>query len=769
MYNFNNLNDVEFEYLCKDIMSRMLNINLHRFGAGKDRGIDLVDDVHAKNVIVQIKHYIKSDVSGLFSSLRKEIYKVKRLNPMQYYICCSKTLSPNNQEKIYDMFSDYMETANNIITLTEISDFLDCEKNKDILHKHYKLWIESTNVLNDIYTKDITIDCDALIYDIKETEKLFVKTKAFDKALGCLEEDNILMIIGGPGVGKTITSKMLVLYYAAMGFKVRYTTDGTNLSSLKKALSISPLDKEIILLDDCFGQAYFNMKETQENELISLIKHIKSNKNKILIMNSRITIYKEANERNINLVKSIDRKEYKVFVLDMSNISYVDRAKIFYNHLYFCNIPKEYRDNIKKELNYRKIIRHVNYNPRIMEFVTNGSRLLEVKSNEYSDFIVRCLNNPEQIWKDEFERKITNFDRIFLNTLYSLTNTLVSKDLVKACFIKRLSMMQGLDTSIDYFEQSMKRLEESMIKTLYDKGKIKLSVLNPSINDFLSHQLKSNLLEKESIIKSSASVLQLKRLLNDIEYEYKIKAIINDHSIMSFYFENERQRRDFITYFCVMYKVLDEFYELTIKEYVSKMNSLDICYNNIPVENILDKIFTRSFVEFYDLERVIKTIYIQKLYELKFHNAVKYILNIDYLFKGTERENYIIEVKDALEKLLIDYCKHIWVDDYIDDLDFINIIDSYCFNEECNSLDEAIYEIDELVVEQVLEQVNYDNNKLPIDLKICEKFLNDLHVNVEGSSNLVEDYLLDKSYDKKIELKIKEEYENSEIDYIFNR
>ena len=80
------------------------------------------------------------------------------------------------------------------------------------------------------------------------------------------------------------------------------------MASLKKALSQSSDVKEIILLDDCFGQAYFNMKETQENELLALIKCIKMSSNKILIMNSRVTIYQEATWRTPDLVRSLNKK-----------------------------------------------------------------------------------------------------------------------------------------------------------------------------------------------------------------------------------------------------------------------------------------------------------------------------------------------------------------------------------------------------------------------------------------------------------------------------
>lgn len=179
--------------------------------------------------------------------------------------------------------------------------------------RHFKLWLESTNILTNILSNDICIDSEAMLYDIQSRANLFVQTSAYDQALECLRKNNVLIIIGAPGVGKTITSQMLVLYYAAQGYRVRYTTDGADLAGLKKALSQSKETKEVILLDDCFGQAYFSMKETQENELLSLIRYVKMNPNKVLIMNSRVTIYREAQERTPALVSSLDRKEYKAY------------------------------------------------------------------------------------------------------------------------------------------------------------------------------------------------------------------------------------------------------------------------------------------------------------------------------------------------------------------------------------------------------------------------------------------------------------------------
>ncbi len=197
----------------------------------------------------------------------------------------------------------------------------------------FKLWIGSTNILEDIFTKDIGIDSEILFSDIKTEMNFFVRTKAYDSALDCLQKTRAILILGDPGVGKTVTSKMLILHYLSQDYRLRYTTDGANLSDLKKSLTQNTNLKEIIFLDDCFGQAYFRMKETQGNELLQIIKHVNIHTNKVLILNSRVTIYSEAKNKTPALIKSFDNKEYKLFMLDMNNILRLDKAEILYNHL----------------------------------------------------------------------------------------------------------------------------------------------------------------------------------------------------------------------------------------------------------------------------------------------------------------------------------------------------------------------------------------------------------------------------------------------------
>ena len=97
---------------------------------------------------------------------------------------------------------------------------------------------------------------------------------------------------------------------------------------------------------------------------------------------------------------------------------------------------------------------------------------------------------------------------MLLTTLYSLTSTTIPLDFAKSCFNYRIMHTQGVDSSINHFEQALARLSESMIKTVDVHGQKMLSVANPSVNDFLNAYLNDNPPEKYALLNTSCSVRQ---------------------------------------------------------------------------------------------------------------------------------------------------------------------------------------------------------------------------------------------------------------------
>ena len=770
MLNYENLNDVEFEYVCNDIMARKLDTRLERFGAGKDGGVDLTNDAHKKDIIVQVKHYVKTDVKGLIRSLKLELPKIQELHPEQYYICCSKDLTPQNKSEIFDIFSDYMDSTENIISRIEIDDFLSEEKNKDILRKHFKLWIESTNILTEILNNDIFIDCEALLYNIQNEEQLFVKTVAFEKAIDCLVKNNVLILLGDPGVGKTITSKMLVLHYAVNGFRIRYTTDGADLASLKKAISYSKESKEVILLDDCFGQAYFNMKETQENELIALIKYVKMNPNKILIMNSRVTIYHEATERTPNLVTSFENKEYKVYIIDMTNMSNLEKAKILYNHLYFKKVTDDFLFQIKKDKNYWKIIQHPNFNPRIIEYICTPHRLSNIVADEYMDFILKSLNNPTEVWKNEFERRLKDSDRILVTTLYSLSNSVISKEFLKACYNHRIKSINGMDLSINQFEQSLSRLSGSFVKNFDKNGEQMISMANPSINDFIRAHIEQNQPEQLSMIDSSITVQQLKRLLNKSDFATKTNQMFLSKEILNFRFESEKQKTDYIVYYVSKYKILDDDFKVYVHNYLKDISDIDI-YEYLPERKIsvLQGLLSEDLCQFYELVSIFRDFnMVEEILDgLDLPDTIDFIDAIDWMFDNYHRGTYIIFIQDIVLNKFRDYCDEISVEEY--DFFVSDIIEECKYEDERGShidADKAIEEVEKLVIGKVKDQIDDYNFDLPLDLTINQINLDEIKIHVSGAVAIVYSYLND-DYDD--DGRYERHSSDIEIDNIFDR
>jgi hypothetical protein len=772
MLNYANLNDVEFEYLCQDVMSKILDTDLRRFAAGQDGGIDLTDSTNKPKIIVQVKHYIKTDVSGLIRSLAKEVKKVEKLKPMQYYICCSKELTAKNISELYLMFSDYMDSDKNIITLNEIEDFLTDGANIDVLRKHYKLWIYSTNILQTIHNNDIFIDCEYLLSSIHREEKYFVQTSAYNHALKCLTKHKTLFLTGDPGVGKTVTSKMLILYYAAKDYRVRYTTDVTDLANLKRALTQDRNAKEVILLDDCFGQAYFEMKSSQGTELLSLIRFVNASKSKLLILNSRITIFQEARIKTPELVNSFENKEFKVQIINMSAMSDLEKAKILYNHMYFCTENEDYFKAIKNNKNYIKIIQHKNYNPRIIEFFSNPNRYSGVPSSDYFNFVKQCLDNPHMVWDNEYEERMQVVDRCLLMTLFSLSNTTVSCELVKKCFLHRVQIMDGIDTTINQFERSLKRLQDSFVKIVDEKGCKKLSMLNPSINDYLKSKLDGNSLERKSILKSAVTIQQYKRLLSKEKADAKLYSLFKTGEIANTLFESEKDKNEYIT----AYIAINSIKNIAYREYIFQyLKNVDDCNKStISSTSIIVKLFEESLFDFYNLDEFFVDLGLLETILSKFQ--LKDLVQILYVcypyFEITD--GFIEMCEEVVNEAVSWYCCDIDASSFKIDVGQLlseNTEIFQCGVDEYDSepnIDATVEAIENVIKDSVENEIDNLLNDLPGDLSGGWFVDTAYDISIVGVDDLVNDYL-SSDYDDDDRYRDYEPSSNSDIDFIFNR
>jgi len=531
MFNLEALNDYEFEILCKDVLENKLEVPLYTFAKGRDGGIDICDAKDKPTIVGQAKHYQRSSFNKLLSSLKKEIKKVNVIKPKQYYIFTSQSLTKENKNIIYQLFQEYMKDTSNVIDASEIDDFLSKAENEDIVRKNYKLWLCASDVLTLINNQNVFIDCDELLDDIENSTKFFVETQAYNQALKKLVEERIIIIIGDPGVGKSTLSKMVILKFVAEGYGIRYTTDN-EIGNIKNTLSLDPSKKEIVLLDDFLGQHYLKIKESQPNEIKSLITFVKRNDNKKIILNSRITILNEAIQQSITFKELMEKSEIYTYLINLDKMSRLEKAKIIYNHIFFNNLPEEHFAKVRENQNYLTIIHHKNYNPRIIEYVTKRRIYEKVSADDYFQYIMKKLNEPDDVWQDEFRNRISEEDRILMNTIYSLTDTTVSREVLESTFNSRIKK-EKCDTSVNVFRNSTIRLTNSLLRNIEEKGDVKIGTINPSVNDFLKTNLKSNSVEQLKIIENAVFIEPMLKVSETQDAKDYVRKILLSKELLS--------------------------------------------------------------------------------------------------------------------------------------------------------------------------------------------------------------------------------------------
>ena len=377
------------------------------------------------------------------------------------------------------------------------------------------------------------------------------------------------------------------------------------------------------------------------------------------------------------------------------------------------------------------------------------------------------------MWKNEYERRLSNIDRMLLTTIYSLTSTMISKELVKKCFEHRISRSEGVDLSINHFEQSIKRLSDSMIKIVDVNGMEMLSTANPSVNDFIDAHLEQNYPEKKSIVETSISPIQLKRMLTQEAYDEVITSLFETGEILRYEFTSEEEKQDFIIYNCAEKRVMNQKFAPYLEQYIKGIHMLCIEQRMIPIIKILEKLFEEEMCHFYGLDKMVRDIEVLRniLQEQELYAKVLFIKQINYLFNDSIRDDYVAMVKEMIREDIIEYCDEIQAEEY--DIDVESIVEDHrVFNRYGSdiNIDAAAKDAEDIIKDFVLEDIHNYIENLPNDLYVGDDFFKGLVIHVDGTIPLIEQHLYyDDDYYDDYESRRENTWSNSEVDYIFER
>ena len=493
-YDFSTLNDKEFENITIDLISRDRDKRFERFKAGRDGGIDgRYYGEDGKEEIIQCKHYLKTGYKNLISSLKSkkngqksEADKVKLLNPEKYIFVTSLPLSASNKKEIREIFKPYIKKDSDIYSQEDLNDLL--KANSDIEDNHYKLWISSTTVLQRIFNNAIKGRSEFLLDEIKDKIKYYVMTQNHHKAIEKLEKSHTIIIAGEPGIGKSTLAEQISLFYIEKEFEFCVIA-----KDISEAEAIFDRDKkQIFYFDDFLGSNYLNALEAHtDSSIMRFITRIKRDKDKRFILTSRTNIFNQSLLLSDNFrTKKIDSDE---FIIRVDDLEEIDKAKILYNHIWHSNLNEEYIDELYREERYKKVIKHKNFNPRLIEFITDIEKIKSSLANNYWQDIENNLNNPSEIWRNTFDEQSDEFIRNIVALVVFNEHPIQEKELKKAYYkLNDLMKLQNTSHNNKEFDTVIKKTVKYFLYRIFYNEKIFYVPFNPSISDFILNRYSNN-------------------------------------------------------------------------------------------------------------------------------------------------------------------------------------------------------------------------------------------------------------------------------------
>ena len=489
----------EFERLCRDILEiRESPTKFTTYKQGKDGGIDIKSTTNeSKKIIGQCKLYNPNNYNSLLNTLKNnELKKCKKQKPDRYLLCINIKLSSIQAEEILKIFKGYILNEEDIIDGEKLNKYLGQEKYQHLLKTYSKLLVPNIHfikqVLDQVLNKKYYNQTKSFVDNISLEHKLFHNTQTLKQCIDILEQNNVLILTGNPGVGKTTTAKMITNYFIHKKVSNVLFLSDFNFGEIEGLLQ----DNQLIVIDDFWGQNFStklkdNLMMRNFTRIISNFK--KSCSNRYLVLTSREYIIRDVLNNAEFETKEILKN--KKFLINLEEYSKEDKTRIFLNHLLFYDFEKSYFTYLKYDNILERIINHKNYSPRHIEYFVK--QYLSQNDKNYFKFyssFLKYLDNPQEYWNDNFKKLNDTSQLIVLIVLIS-SDPISFEDLKKTFYDTQISVRTTLNKEIKplEFDNEIRLLEDFYLirKKQADPDPELIYFQSPGIKDYLLEYLRS--------------------------------------------------------------------------------------------------------------------------------------------------------------------------------------------------------------------------------------------------------------------------------------
>jgi hypothetical protein len=271
--------------------------------------------------------------------------------------------------------------------------------------------------------------------------------------------------------------------------------------------------KQMFYYDDFLGQIFLGdrreyLGRNQDAAIVDFMEMVRRSPHSRFILTTREHILSGALQLSERFAHSpiLDHR----CILALGDYSFGHRARILYNHLYFSDLPQEYKDEVLKDDFFLKIIRHEHFNPRLIEWLSAYSRLRQIPAQVYRAHVSALLDSPETIWAHAFRHQISDAARHVLLSFNTFGGWTDIADLEPAFIAlhRHSAAKYNQRVAPGDFHRALKELDGAFLS--YSKRHA--SYLSPSVREFVASVIVNERETTEDLLNSATRFKQIVNL-----------------------------------------------------------------------------------------------------------------------------------------------------------------------------------------------------------------------------------------------------------------